>query len=355
MKSSVSLTRIAEEAGVSKMTVSLALRRSRRIAAATQTRIIAIAERLGYTPNPEVGRLMSAIRHGKANERGCPLAYVTTGAPRGVWRNSFTELQYWHGANSRAREYGYYIDEYWADEPSMSEHRLSDILWHRGVQGIIVPPIFRTLRRETRELALHFDWKRFAAVAISDMLVDPPINRVIHDHYSSMLLACRTLTHLGYKRIGLCLQEHMDLTVNQRWQAAFRQHAVNQASSKNWLEPFIVASIDAGRLKLWIKAEQPDVLIGADRRMPDILRRIGYDPGAVLGYADMDVNSDDPMQQGISGIVQNSFTAGMAAVDLVVAAINRNEHGIPEHPLVLQVEGAWAERGSTPGVLGVTS
>lgn len=48
------------------------------------------------------------------------------------------------------------------------------------------------------------------------------------------------------------------------------------------------------------------------------------------------------------GIYQNSQMMGSSAVDLLIAGIQRNEPGLPEIPVVLQVEGNWHDRGSTP-------
>jgi len=73
----VSLRDIAEEAGVSRMTVSLALRDTARIPPATRQRVREIADRLGYRPDPRVRRAMAAIaqsRHG-GRQGGCRLIW----------------------------------------------------------------------------------------------------------------------------------------------------------------------------------------------------------------------------------------------------------------------------------------
>ena len=51
---------VAAAAGVSVMTVSLALRRAPSIPAATRERVVAAAEQLGYRRNPLVAALMAA-------------------------------------------------------------------------------------------------------------------------------------------------------------------------------------------------------------------------------------------------------------------------------------------------------
>ncbi len=58
----MSTRRIAAEAGLSPSTVSLALRNSPKIPAATKRRIQKIAKRLGYRPDGKLTELMSHLR-----------------------------------------------------------------------------------------------------------------------------------------------------------------------------------------------------------------------------------------------------------------------------------------------------
>ena len=53
---------IARLAGVSQMTVSLALRDHPTLPPATRRRIKEIAEEIGYRPDPNIGRMLSYIR-----------------------------------------------------------------------------------------------------------------------------------------------------------------------------------------------------------------------------------------------------------------------------------------------------
>lgn len=346
MKKSPSLQDIADTLGVSKMTVSLALRKNPRISDETRIKVEKTAEKLGYTVNPDVSKYMSAIRHSRAEGKGLPLAYLTTGKEKGAWRNSDTELQYWEGANARAKEYGYYFEEHWLGEPGMSESRMSNILWNRGISGVVVHPFFQTLSESARDLSLSFNWEQFIAVAISDMLRNPILNRVLHDHYTSALRVMEELIGRGYRRIGLCLSEHMDLTVNQRWQAAYRVYRDNHPIER--IEPLILPDPNATQIKKWVQKNKLDAIIGAEIRMPEYFKAMGIQMGEEIAYADLDIDLDDTLYEGVSGIYQNSRMLGTGAVDFLIAGIQRNEPGIPKVPVVLQVEGNWHDRGSTP-------
>src|SRR4051812_821528 len=50
---------LASEAGVSPMTVSLALRQSSEVSAATRQRILKLARTRGYRPDPQITKLMT--------------------------------------------------------------------------------------------------------------------------------------------------------------------------------------------------------------------------------------------------------------------------------------------------------
>ncbi|KAF0095780.1 MAG: LacI family transcriptional regulator [Puniceicoccaceae bacterium 5H] len=345
MKKLPSLQDVANVAGVSKMTVSLALRDHPRISTATRDRVKKAAAQVGYQPNPEVSQFMKAIRK-KPTADGFPLAYVTTGETLRGWRDSPTEFAYWEGACERAASYGYYLEEYWLEMPRMSGRRLSDILWNRGIKGIIIPPIFRVLSQTNREMTLDLNWDRFCSVTIGDPLTSPRINRVLHDHYSSVLTAMSRLVDLGYRRIGLCLREHMDLTVNQRWQAGYRVFRTSHPVER--IEPLIRPVLQAPVVKDWIHQNRLEAVLSADLRMPEIFEEMGIEMGTEIAYADLDLELEKPLYRNISGIVQNSTLLGMAAVDLLVTNLHRSQTGIPKVPFVTQIQGDWLERGSTP-------
>jgi len=350
MKKTVSLQDIATAAKVSKMTVSLALRDHPRISADTRKRVKSLATKLGYKPDPEVARFMSVIRKHKSSDKGLPIACISTGKAPGLWRESPTERAYWDGACERALSYGYYMVDFWLEKPQMTEHRLSDILWNRGIKGILIPPVLRVLSGSTREVRLDLDWDRFCAVTIGDPLTWPELNRVVHDHYTSILSAMKHLMQRGYRRIGLCLREHMDLTVNQRWQAGYRVFRASHPVPR--IEPLIRPELEPDEVRQWLADNQIDSILSAGHRMPDHLRGMGIEIGSKIGYADLDLYPDAPYHAGISGIMQNSTMLGMAAVDMLVAGLQRGQTGVPKVPFVTQVRGSWLDRGSTPQIGG---
>ena len=82
------LQEIAEKAGVSRATVSLALRNQTSIPARTRTRIRQLAEQLGYRPNPLISALMSYHRAARpVKPTHLTLAFVVKFSHRDPWES----------------------------------------------------------------------------------------------------------------------------------------------------------------------------------------------------------------------------------------------------------------------------
>ena len=349
MSKKPSLQDIAEPLNVSKMTVSLALRNHPSIPQATRERVLAKAKELGYQRNQELSKYMTALRRSRAESSKLPIAYLTTGETPDTWKKSHTQVLYRQGAHEQAEAYGYYLDEFWIDEPGMTAERLSDILWNRGIHGVLVHPFNRKMERQPTSDSLRLDWDQFSTVVMSDTLMRPLLNRVIHDHYESMMMTMNHLVKLGYRRIGYCMSEQNDLVTNRRWQAAYRVYR-NNAPVKGLakIQPLIADDLNSDLLGQWLHKYKIDAFISAATNIHEMVQPLKLILGQDIAYADLDLDMHSQRHNGISGIDQNSLHFGHAAVDLVINGIMKNEHGIPPIPMAMQIEGTWCDRGSTP-------
>src|SRR5688500_6630176 len=128
---------VADLAGVSKMTVSRALRGQPGVSPALAQRIRALAEKAGYQANPTVGSVMRLLRQRQASDYRENLAFVWThpgGQPLPLlipWRDH---------ARVRAERLGYRLDEFFLRAPGMGGARLRSILRTRGIRGILFAP-----------------------------------------------------------------------------------------------------------------------------------------------------------------------------------------------------------------------
>ena len=96
------LRSLAAAAGVSATTVSLALRQSRQISAATRARIQKLARDRGYESNPLVSAVFSHLRLRKPRGDHAVIAYLNTWWPQSAWEECDTKTGQFRGAARRA-------------------------------------------------------------------------------------------------------------------------------------------------------------------------------------------------------------------------------------------------------------
>lgn len=340
----VTLREIARKAGVTRMTVSLALRGCRGVSEKTRRAVLAVARDLGYEPDPALSTLMARIRSRPSAIHAC-IALLTSGGAADAWKTVDTERKFIEGAIDRAREYGYRVEEFWMNEPGMSPERLTEILWSRGIEGIVIAPLAgRVWGGSERHLKMDFD--RFAVVEISETVESPKLNRAIHDQYTAMLTALQELRSLGYRRMGLVLESFLDQRVNRRWTAGFLQFREG-AMAGRLPPPLILDAPDEKAFTAWVRRHKPDAIISVGGFALHHIKECGIRIPSDVGYASLDIDGEGPWFEGLSGIDQNSRQVGASAMDMLVAAIQRGQRGAPGHTVRTEVAGTWVQGTST--------
>lgn len=342
----VSLREIAEKTGLSRMAVSLALRGKPGVSDANRKKILKVAEKLGYSPDPDVARFLSHIRKKADQESRACIALLTSGREPDTRKWAYTERQYVEGVRERSKTYGYRVEEFWLDDPKMPLRRLESILWNRGIEGVLLAPLQGKLGPD-RSRVIEMDFSRFSVVEISETIEHPDVDRALHDQYSSMLRVLAELRALGYTRIGLVLERSIDRRVNGKWTGALLQEALHSPAPH--LKPLLMEEGEIQKFKRWLKTEQPEVVVSVARFGYQLLEKTGLRIPEDMAYASLDVDGLDREHSFCSGIDQNSKAVGAAAVDLLAAAIQRGETGVPKAPRYVQVEGTWVQSKTTPG------
>src|SRR5215510_4788304 len=172
MKAQVTLQDIADRAGVSRTTVSMALRNLANLPLSTRRRIREMADALGYRPNPLVATLMSYQRAAKSDRpKHLTLALILKFSRDDVWPE-YVSPDLISGAVQRAGQLGYNVERFWVSDLKMDGARLSQMLSERAVPGLLVAPL------STPTGHLRLDWEGFSTVAIGDSVVRPELHRV---------------------------------------------------------------------------------------------------------------------------------------------------------------------------------
>jgi LacI family transcriptional regulator len=341
-KSLVTLRDIASHLGVSRTTVSLALKNQGRISGGTRSRILDAAKALGYQPDPTVSRLMAHLRirrQGRARET---IALLNNYPERFPWRGNVHLNRVHEGLHQRASALGFAMEDFWQTQPGMTPRRITGILQARGINGVVMLGFPQVTR------SLDFGWQHFACCTIGHSLA-LPVHRVCAHQYRELFNALRQLALRGYRRVGLILNADVDQRVEHYYLAAYLV-AQSEREERDRLEPLIFRE---GRSQFceWFARQRPDAILLA-QPPPSVgevrawIREVSKAKNDVA-LALLDLRDES---EGVSGIRQSYHRIAAAAVDLVSGQLMRGETGIPAAPYVIKIEGEWWDGESTPPV-----
>lgn len=328
---------VALAAGVSRSTVSLALRNSRSIPPTTRSRIYAAAEKIGYKTNPLVSALMASLHARRTSQKHTVLAYVSTYPPNVPWRQYGMFVEMHEGAQDRAEDLGYRLEEFWLREPGMTARRFSQMLHARGILGLLLAP----LSHNERTIELGFD--DFAVVGIDMSVALPPIERVSNDHFQSALLAVQECYALGYRRIGFAVSRQLSERLDHRWLAAF-QFACARFPRADRVEPLICEDSHdiIGALPTWWHREKPDVVMSGELDF-----NAAYPLPPEVGIVGLSL--EEPSLGRVAGVFQDNRRMGGIALEHLVARLERCEFGTDDRGRIHMLAGQWKAGLSAPG------
>jgi LacI family transcriptional regulator len=328
-----SVRTLARQLGFSAATVSLALRDSARVGPGTKKRIVQAAHRAGYHANPLVGSLMAAMRRAShASFQGSLIAINTSRDPQPSL--TLYHRQVFEGAQRRARELSYSLELCWVGPHALTLPRLDAVLHARNVPGVIVMPLI-----ETKDFS-GLNWKPLAAVVLDHCLGAPALHTVLPDHQLSILGALERLKERGYKRPGLVVSWPRDARVKHKWSAGFNSYCHGQRLTS----PVPILSDDTITRQAfldWFHAHKPDVVLG--HLQSDIagwIRETGNEIPRDIGYVQLNWTE---RTAPCAALDLQPALLGAAAVESLVAQLQRNEHGIPANPKTITLVARWVE------------
>lgn len=329
----VTLQDIADRAGVSKMTVSLALRGHPHSSLETRERLKKIANEMGYRPNPLIVANMAHLRSGRRTAYAGTIAFLGMGrAPEPGSINTQTK-RIFSGAQRRAEALGYHLEWFSVGEGAPDGRRLGDIFQARGILGVV-----HGANRIVPE-RYHLDWSGFALAAIGRTEIGHELHRTMGDYYRAVREACQLCRARGYKRIGLAVSREHDTAHHSLHRSALlgcqaewspRDH-VPVLIADDWNEePFL----------RWVKRHRPDVVIASEDDAKHWLDAAGLRIPQDIGLIRPHVND---RSLGIAGFLFDDAGLGAAAIDLVAEQLNHNERGLPENVKRVLLPGRWFE------------
>jgi LacI family transcriptional regulator len=329
---------VAARAGVHVTTVSLALRDSAKLPAATKDRIRALAAEMGYQPDAALNALNAYRSVVRAPAYQATVAWINNYPQRGAFLAVPTFPDYLEGACRRGEELGYRLEEAWIHEPGVSGAALRRRLLARGIRGMLIMP-----RHEPGPMP-EFDWSEFSAVAIGYSIRSPQFHRVTNHQFRSMLTALRELCLLGYRRIGLVTQLELDRRVNLSISSSFLafSRSLPEEDRVPLFEQRYLA--DQARFLRGVREHRPQVILSQNFHLWDWLMSAGISVPDEVGLAYFSISHQERV---LSGVNQNNHEIGRAAFDLLVSMLHRNERGVPPTPHHVLVDGTWVAGRTT--------
>ncbi|WP_269523295.1 LacI family DNA-binding transcriptional regulator [Coraliomargarita parva] len=329
----VTMQQIADAAGVSKMTVSRALKDHPHLADATKQRIRKIAEDMGYAPHPYISALMSHRARTSTTENRIPLAIFHFAAEASTRRHL-----YFQGIEAQAHKLGYKPELFHYAPEKISPDRLRKILISRGIRGIILMPAIRSFEK------LDFNFDGFAAIAMGHTIASPPLPRVGSDVQAGVFLALEKLLEKGYKRIGLINTETVDRMSRYMYVAAltaFKNYSPRKMYLCNWSIPQVGSDISPTSIRQWVERKQLDAVISSsfDMDLYLLLKTAGFRIPESLGYVHLMRHPDE----AVTRVNQPEQLMGIKAVNQVTAAINQNDFSTTQSPYLIGLAPEWHE------------
>jgi DNA-binding LacI/PurR family transcriptional regulator len=349
----ISLKSIADKAGVSVSTVSLALRKDPRIKKATREQIEKIAKELGYSPNPLLSSLASRQFRQNKNQAGLSLAYFTY-LPEESRENKISYpyvTAYLNGIIPRAQELGYRVEHFELTQQK-SLPALGRMLYQRGYAGIILGPV--------RDLAepLDFPWEKFCVVACGG--VEPQLasqfNWVRTDFFGVTRRAYLRAWEAGFRRIGVALATQTGnleesslrlgaiLTLNRKLfdKSPIPVFEYIEADRRHHLNKVLTAFMK------WYHKNKPDILIGYSLEFYYHLQKEGVRIPGDVAYISLHVNPDDKWYKDLSGYIINQMKLGRASVEQLDAQIHYGIRGPAADPHYVYILPDWVDGISKP-------
>lgn len=339
-----SLRDIAKALGLSHVAVSLALRDSPRVSERKRAEVKAMAEKLGYRPDPMLASLV-AYRQGKrpAGIRAC-LGWINQWARPDQLRGYKEFDLYWCGAREMAERLGYHLEEFrWP--AGKSGKRLQTILETRGVRGVLIPP-----HRSGLDLP-DFDWSRFSLVRFGASVANLPVHSVTSDQGHCARIAYENAFGRGYVRVGYVSDENFEKNTRGHFREGYLNAQEEMSPAARRLATLVLGADperNAEEVGKWLKRQKPDAIITTSPALKSLLKGQGMrvpEDVAVATMSVLDGNFD-------AGADQNSHEIGRVAVSTLASLILENERGVPRYQRRILVEGRWVDGSSLPGRTG---
>ncbi len=328
----ITIADVARQAGVNKSTVSRALKDDPGLNIETRSRLKALAEQLGYVPDPALSRIASYRWKSGSRTSGETIAFIDFSA-----KGKSRVLEY-RSLSEQASQAGYLTELFaLADYPSL--RALGKMLYARGITSVVFGPQSEPIAWE------EFPWQHFSALNCMPGIFSAPLHGVTEDYFQAILLCDRTIRQKGYKKIGYALLRHDYDSADDTLRYAAACHVLSLAQRACRVPPYVGSFQDIQGCLIWFEKYRPEVVVGFNHLIPIWLREAKYECPADYAFATLSAGS----KHKYAGIECGAKAVGRAAFFLADSLLRHHQLGMPEGWLrKILIEPNWRDGESCP-------
>jgi DNA-binding LacI/PurR family transcriptional regulator len=167
----------------------------------------------------------------------------------------------------------------------------------------------------------------------------PVFHRAVADLFQITTVALRRIERLGYRRIGLMMEHRLDERTNHQYSAAFLDWQ-RTVPVRQRVPLTVLPKWDEPMFRKWFRRHTPEAIVCPDPKPIRWIEAANLRVPDDVGFVNL---CESPMHTGLAAMRHHPRLVGAAAVDLVVAQLQRNELGIPAHPKIVLIEGEWVD------------
>jgi LacI family transcriptional regulator len=333
----VSMKQVAEAAGVSKNTVSLALRSSPLVKGATREKIIEAARSLGYSLNPAMSKLMSEVSLHPGKRHYLRLAFLNH-FHHSLDNETHPPLHaFFQGAHDQAIAMGYHFQEFQRPSTEQERQARDRQIWAMGFDGAVIFPF------EEGHGSVDFSTLQIPKVAIGFTWNGTGVPRVACDYFGNVLRLYRIACEKGYRRIGLLMTPDMNKRTSLRVSGGFLA-AQREAACSIELPIIMHDRQSPGDLLAEAAGLSCDCLLVGATFHPHLPEELLRSKSIALASYSL---SPEQIKLGISGMDECCEKVGRTALHILASTIQQSQlDGLAE--LSVRVPGEFREGPSLP-------
>jgi len=324
---------LARSLGLSRTTVSDALRGNSRVNLQTVQRVRAAAMAAGYERNALAGAVMSMLRKSRGGRPDGVLAVIeAVGTERSRARVCYNDALF-QGIRDRAGDFGFTAERFEVGPGKLRLARLEVILHTRGIQGLLLLP-----SDFTPDYAA-LQWHRYAAMYLDDLMDGPCLHAFCPDHYRSMANLLRELWARGFRRPGLLMETPTTDRLQYRWAGAFLAQQYHRGMS-NPIPPLQLARTDRPAFEKWFELYRPDVVLGPFPEAVAWITACGGHLPSTHGFVCLN-HLFAP--GGCAALDLQVGQIGSRATEFVIAQLTHRQFGVPTHAALTSLPACLVE------------